>query len=347
MATQKAQPAFTLHGPVSYRLRSVANLLVATLSTPVRRLLRGPRHPGWPGSFETTMRFLRAQTEAAEALADLRESRLFEDSLVFASAALPQVAVSAAGPGRWFEPAGLVDRPAVLLYLHGGGFAYASQSHDNLIALVALATGLRTFAAHYRLAPEHVYPAQLDDARAAYCWLVQQGYRADQIVVAGDSAGGNLALALLLDLKAAGEPLPAAAVCLAPWTDLANPGASMLSHDGYDWISARMAARWSAAYRGGFSATDPRVSPAWADLRGLPPIYIQAGGAEILLDMIRAFHARAQAQGADIRLDVWEAMTHDFQAFGSLLPEARDALDRIGQFVAQRLDANPTSPGVT
>lgn len=341
MTSTSRQRTLELHGPLEYRLRGLMNLLWASAVTSLRRLVRGPRHPGWTWNFETTMRFLRAQSEVADSFDDVGAARVYEDSLLLPSEALGRVRrtpVQREGGGTWFEPDAGCDDNSAVLYLHGGGYAFDSRAHDNLIALVALATGRRVLAPDYPLAPEHPFPAQLDHARAAYRWLVEQGYDPGRIVVAGDSAGGNLVLALLVDLRDAGERLPAAAACLAPWTDLANPGESVAANDAYDWISKRMADRWSERFRNGVSATDPRVSPAHADLRGLPPLYLQAGSAEILLDMIRAFHQRAQAQGVDARLDVWDAMTHDFQAFGSALPESREALERIGAFVTHELD---------
>lgn len=341
MTSTPQQRTLELQGPLPYRLRSLTNLMWASAATSLRRLVRGPRHRGWTWNFEVTMRFLRVQSDVADSFDDVGAARAYEDSLLLPSEALGRVRRTPAQwerGGTWFEPDASSDDGSVVLYLHGGGYVFASRAHDNLIALVALATGRRVLAPDYPLAPEHPFPTQLEHARAAYRWLAEQGFDPGRIVIAGDSAGGNLALALLVDLRDAGERLPAAAVCLAPWTDLANPGESMTANDAYDWISKRMADRWSEGFRHGVSATDPRVSPAHADLRGLPPLYLQAGSAEILLDMIRAFHQNAQAQDVDIRLDVWDAMTHDFQAFGSALPESREALERIGQFVTRQLD---------
>lgn len=189
-----------------------------------------------------------------------------------------------------------------VLYLHGGGYAYYSAAHQNLIALVTLAARARTFALDYRLIPEHPFPAQLEDALAAYRWLLQTGVAPERLVVAGDSAGGNLTLALLLALREAGLPLPALGVCLAPWVDVLNSGASMTANAPYDWVEKRMADR-----------------------------------AEILHDMIRAFADRAAQQGADVELEVWPDMPHDFQAFGEVVPESKAALDRIRQVIEETL----------
>lgn len=339
MATPKPIKPFELTGRWGYRLRSLAALNWAIAATTARRLVRGARHPGWTVDFEITMRFLKAQSRFADRLTEIGAAREYEDSLLMYAPALERVDVEAAAApirGRWFRPLS-VSHDGVVLYLHGGGFAFASRAHDALIAAIAGSTRTRVLALDYRLAPEHVFPAQLDDALAGYRRLLADGVAPDRIVLAGDSAGGNLTLALLLSLRDAGDPLPAGAVCIAPWTDLANPGASMIANERLDWIDKHMADRWAAWYARGSDVTDPRVSPGRADLRGLPPIYVQAGDAEILHDMIVALARRGRDQGADIRLDVWPGMTHDFQALGDLIPESRDALDRIGRFVAERL----------
>ncbi len=190
-----------------------------------------------------------------------------------------------------------------------------------------------TFALDYRLIPEHPFPAQLEDALAAYRWLLATGVRPEHLVVGGDSAGGNLTLALLLSLREAGLPLPALAICIAPWTDVANSGDSMTANEPYDWVGKRMPVQWAEWLCGGADRRNPILSPILAELRGLPPIYIQAGSAEILYDMIRAFAERGQAQQCNVMLDVWQNMNHDFQAFGDLMPESREALRRIGEVI--------------
>ncbi len=340
MATSKPIKPFALTGRRAYRWRSLTTLTWAYAVTLLRRFFRGPLRPGWTADFETTMRFLKAQAAYADRLADIGDAREYEDSLLLYSPALEKVAVEDVGgpiQGRWFRPT-TAERDGVVLYLHGGGFAFATRAHDTLAALLAVATDTRVLGLDYRLAPEHVFPAQLDDVLAGYRWLLANGIEPERIVLAGDSAGGNLTLALLLALRDAGDPLPVGAVCIVPWTDLANPGASMTANEHFDWIDKRMADRWAGWYARASSVDDPRVSPARADLRGLPPIYVQAGDAEILHDMIAAFAQRGREQGADVRLDVWPGMTHDFQFLGDLMGESREALDRIGRFVAERLE---------
>jgi acetyl esterase/lipase len=330
---------FGLSGRWQYRLRSVLALYRALIAVSARRLIRGPRRDNWTWGLEVSLDFMRAQAREAFAMPDMVRAREYEDALVFASPAAARVrAEPVEGPPRgcWVHPPSPEPDRAVL-YLHGGGFAYYSTAHHNLIALAALAARARTFALDYRLAPEHAYPAQLEDALAAYRWLLETGCKPERLVVIGDSAGGNLVLTLLLALREAGLPLPALGVCLAPWTDLANSGASMRANEATDWIDRRMAERWSRDYRRAANAADPLVSPLCADLRGLPPLYLQAGGGEILLDMIRAFAERASRQGARVQLEVWPNMPHDFQAFGDLQAESQAALRRIAEVIEKAL----------
>ncbi len=337
MKNQPAQPAFVLSGKWQHQLISLWNLWWSTLVVVLRRLLRGPRFPNWTWALETTTHFMKAQTSAAHRMADYREARAFEDALIFTSPVLERVRtepVDLPVRGQWFYPDNLSGSRTVL-YLHGGGFTFYIKTHQALIAQVALAAQARTFALDYPLIPEESFPAQLDAAVAAYAWLLESGVRPEQLVIAGDSAGGNLSITLLLALKARGLPLPALAVCLCPWTDLSNPGESMRTNAANDWIEPVMARHWADLYCKNSDPNNPLVSPAQADLRGLPLVYIQAGSAEILYDMICAFASRAAQQGAPVQLEVWQNMPHDFQAFGDLLPESQQALRRIGEVIRE------------
>jgi acetyl esterase/lipase len=326
-----------LSGRWSHRLRSLVVLVWSLLYVSVRRLIRGPRLPNWSWGFEASTHFLKLQTTTAFDMADHVAGRAYEDSLVLPSPAVARVEIEpATAPvkGHWYRPRSGANRITVL-YLHGGGYAYYSKAHENMIALVTLAAGSRTFALDYRLIPEHPFPAQLDDALAAYRWLLATGVAPGHLVVMGDSAGGNLTLALLLTLRDLKQPLPALGVCMAPWTDVGNSGNSLSENEPYDWLEKRMPLRWAKWLCRNVDPRNPIVSPINADLRGLPPVYLQAGDAEILYDMIRSFHDTAQAQGANVRLDVWRHMNHDFQGFGDLVPESREALARIGQVVRE------------
>jgi acetyl esterase/lipase len=203
--------------------------------------------------------------------------------------------------------------------------------------MVALSAKSRLFALDYRLAPEYKFPAQLTDASNAYKWLLSQGVDPAQLVVIGDSAGGNLTLALILSLRDSSLPLPALAICLSPATDF---GGDAPAESEFDWITPRMAMQWASWFCSQDECSNPLVSPVNADLRGLPPIYIQAGGGEILLPRIQRFVDRAREQGADVALEVWPAMNHDFTMFGYDVPQSAEAIKRIGEVIGSRIPRN-------
>ncbi len=328
---------FQLHGKWAHRIRSLFALYWSLLYVSIRRLVKGPRLPNWSWAFEASIHFIKHQTVTAFDMPSYAEGREYENSLVFTSPATSKMKIEAVHDpikGHWYHPKSGTQGVTVL-YLHGGGYAYYSKAHENLISLVTLAAGSQTFALDYRLIPEHPFPAQLDDALAAYRWLIGTGVEPEKLIIIGDSAGGNLALALLLALRDSQSPLPALGICICPWTDMENSGNSLIKNEPFDWLETRMPLQWSAWLCKDTAPDNPIVSPIHADLRGLPPIYIQAGNAELLYDMIRSFHEKAQAQGANVKLDVWRHMNHDFQAFGELLPESREALMRIGQAIKE------------
>ena len=240
-------------------------------------------------------------------------------------------------PGEWVIAPG-ADTGRVVLYLHGGGYVMGSvRTHRGLAARISRAAKARVLLVDYRLAPEHPFPAAVEDAAAAYAWLLNGGFSAARIVIAGDSAGGGLALALLVNIRDEGIPLPCAAVCLSPWTDLAVTGASMAANAATDPIVRREdALAAAAAYLAGGDPKTPLASPLYADLTGLPPLLIQAGTAETLLDDARRLAQRAGAAGVEITLDLWEHMFHVWQMCYPILPEGRRAIRDIGRFVVQK-----------
>ena len=248
--------------------------------------------------------------------------------------------VSAGGvDGEWISPASAPDDRAIL-YFHGGGFRIGSvNSHRDLIAQIALASGCRVLAINYRLAPEHRFPAALDDALAAYGWMLDRGLKPVNIAFAGDSAGGNLVLAAMLALRDRGLPLPISAVLMSPWTDLAATGASYVTRAEADPIHQRpMILALAKNYLGGQGdACDPLVSPLYADLAGLPPLLIQVGDRETVLDDSVMLADKARAAGIDASLEVWDRMIHVFQMFGTEIPEAHRAIASIAQFLNRHL----------
>jgi len=272
----------------------------------------------------------RAQYERAE--------RVFR---IPADVAVERVTADAA-PAEWLRPA--AARPGhAILYLHGGGYVIGSpRSHRHLAAAIARAAGTDALLLEYRLAPEHPFPAAVDDAVAAYRFMLGRDIAAEHIAVAGDSAGGGLVVATLLALRDAHLPRPAAGVCISPWVDLTCSGASYRSKAAVDPIVRQAGvAEMARAYLG---ATDPRAplaSPLFADLRGLPPLLIHVGSDEVLLDDAIGLAERAKAAGVDATLEQWDRMIHVWHWFLHLLDEAQAAIDSIGAFVRTRT----TAPG--
>lgn len=248
--------------------------------------------------------------------------------------------VSAGGvEGEWIAP---VNAPAdkAILYFHGGGFRIGSvTSHRDLIARIALASGCRVLAINYRLAPENRFPAALEDALAAYRWMLGRGLEPRNVAFAGDSAGGNLALAAMLALRERVLPLPVSAVLMSPWTDLAATGTSYVTRAEADPIHQRaMILTLARNYLGGEGDPyNPLVSPLYADLAGLPPLLIQVGDRETVLDDSIMFVNLARAAGVDVSLEVWDGMIHVFQMFGAELAEAHRAIASIAGFLDQHL----------
>ena len=246
--------------------------------------------------------------------------------------------VNAGGvPAEWIAAPGAVqDR--VILYLHGGGYVIGSiNTHRAMIARIARASNARALAIDYRLAPEHPFPAAVDDATAAYKWLLAEGYEPGKIVIAGDSAGGGLTLAALVALRDSRVPMPAGAVPISPWTDLEGTGESVRSRAAKDpMVTQANLAESAKQYYGAHDPKNPLVSPLHANFRGLPPMLIHVGDAEILLDDATRVAERAKLAGVDVELEVWDDMIHVWHVFAKLLPEGQQAIDKIGKFVIAR-----------
>jgi len=241
-------------------------------------------------------------------------------------------------PAEWLRPPS-AEAGRMVLYLHGGGYVIGSpRSHRHLAAAIAGSARASALLLDYRRAPEDPFPAAVDDAVACYRWLLEQGSAPERIVIGGDSAGGGLTVATLVALRNAGAPLPAGAVCISPWTDLTMSGESYQTKAAVDPIVARPGIdKMARAYLG---ATDPRTplaSPIFADLRGLPPLLIQVGDDEVLLDDSVQLAERATAAGVDATLEIWPQMVHVWHWFLPMLDEAQSAVDAIGQFAAKRM----------
>jgi acetyl esterase/lipase len=245
--------------------------------------------------------------------------------------------VTAGGvPAEWITPS-TVTSDTVILYLHGGGWILGwYNSHRWMVAHICEAASCKALAVDYRLAPEYPFPAALDDCVAAYRWLVESGASPSQIVIVGDSAGGNLALATLMVLRDAGDALPAAAVCLSPMTDLVGTGDSFTRQRRDALLGAEGALAMARAYHAENDPRLPLISPHYGDFAGLPPLLIQVGADEILLDDSLRLAEKATAAGVSVEMVVWPGMWHVWQTLVPYLPEAKEAVDGIGEFVRRQ-----------
>ena len=247
--------------------------------------------------------------------------------------------VSAGGvPAHWLAAPG-ADADRVLLFLHGGGYELGSlRSDGELAARLGRASGMRVLLPEYRLAPERPFPAAIDDVLAAWRWLrADQGLSARSIAVAGDSAGGGLAVALLVAARDAGEAMPAAAVLMSPTVDLTSSGASMTERVDQDPISTpAMLRQFAADYLAGADPRTPLASPLFASLSGLPPLLVQVGTADLLLSDSERLARTAAEAGVDVSLEIGEGLPHVYQIMLGT-PEAAEATDHIGAFLRARV----------
>lgn len=312
-----------------------------------RRMRSGPLRPGWSLQIEILAEHLRAFNRRFGKLDPLGQ-RAGWASLNAPSAVAGKIwrepAAIAGVPGAWFSPrTGAEDR--VILYLHGGAYIYGSvDSHQELIARIALEARARVLALDYRLAPEHPFPAAIDDVVAVYRALVAGGTAPRRVLIAGDSAGGGLTAAALLTLRDAGDRLPAGGVMICPWVDVEARDGSMIENEAYDWATREDADLWQRTYLGGADPRDGRASAIHAELRGLPPLLVQVGEAEILRDQVRAFVDKARAAGVAVEFELAPGMIHDWHIFAATLPEARRSIASIGAFARRLAPAAPTLP---
>jgi monoterpene epsilon-lactone hydrolase len=240
-------------------------------------------------------------------------------------------------PARWSDTPG-ASTERVLFYLHGGAYLLGSSfGYRPLFSALARAAGARGLALDYRLAPENPFPAAVDDAVSGYRALLSQGIAPDSIAIAGDSAGGGLTVAMLVAARDAGLPMPAAAVAISPWADLECTGGSMVSKAAEDFsLNREGSIAMASIYLNGASPRSALASPLYANLTGLPPLLIQVGSAEVLLDDATRLAARAAEADVAVQLEVWPRMPHVWHAFAFTLSEGRDAIAAAGAFVSAR-----------
>lgn len=270
----------------------------------------------------------------------LRRSRfVFNTPALFSFLFTRGVTIRRTDHGEWLTPVHLRDQQSVILYFHGGGYVSCSPaSHRAITANLARLTGQRVFALSYRLAPEHPFPAAIDDAEAAYDWLLRDERLSPQhITFAGDSAGGGMVVAVMLRLRSHGKPLPAGAVCFSPWLDLTGR-CDYRNAESCAMFRAGDVGSFAALYLGSASAENPEASPLFGDLTGLPPVLIQVSNTELLLDDAEKFHARALAVGVRSRLSVYPDLPHVWQITVGIMPESRLALEEAAHFITANVE---------
>ena len=245
---------------------------------------------------------------------------------------------------EWLRPKQAADGK-VLLYLHGGAYLVGScRTHRQMVSHIARAAGVSALVPEYRLAPEHPFPAAIDDAVGVYRWLLANGFGPADIFVAGDSTGGGLTVATMLSLRHAGLPMPAAAVLLSPFLDITASGESATTRADQDpWFDAKDMSVVADNYCGdGTDLQNPLVSPVFANVAGLPPTFIQVGDDEILLSDSTRFADKMKEAGLDVEIEIWPEMWHVFQLFIGKMPESRRAIRRIGAYLSARMRTEPS-----
>lgn len=288
--------------------------------------------------------FLQASlAQRTDAPPDIAELRSAGDALaqILAAPEGTEVGATDAGgvPAEWVTAPGTSD-DRVIFHLHGGGYCiWSPRPYRNFNGRLAMAADARVLAVDYRLAPEHPHPAAVDDAVAAYRWLLDQGVAPQRIAVTGDSAGGGLSVATLVALRDAGLPLPACAVPVSPWVDLELAGEVSDAAREVDVLRLDHLKVFADAYLAGADARTPLANPLHADLSGFPPMLVMVGEREVLLDDARRLVDRARAAGADAALHVAPEMVHIWQMFGGMFPEADEAVATIASFVNAKLSS--------
>jgi acetyl esterase/lipase len=237
-------------------------------------------------------------------------------------------------PAEWVVPKN-VRSDAVILYLHGGGYVMGSiNTHKSIVARIAEASQSQGLLIDYRLAPEHPFPAAVEDATNAYKWLMKEKFDPKKIIIAGDSAGGGLTVSTVINLKEKNLPLPAAVVCISPWVDLAMTGESLLTRAAIDpMVQREGAAEMAKLYLGSKDPRSPLASPLYADFSKFPPMLIHVGTAEVLMDDSARMAKKAKEAGVDVTYEPWQDMIHVWHFFADILPEAREAINAIGKYI--------------
>ena len=330
-------------GSKRHQIRSFVTLWRTVFGVLLRRAIGKPLVREWPIDFEMGTLFIRRQFNHAFSLTDINEGRAYFDSLVTMAQDVVEVDIvpSSAGEpkGDWFIPKGH-SSALTMLYLHGGGYTFYLEVTKRWIALLAQKLQMPIFAVDYRLTPEHAHPAQLEDSLSAYRHLLENGVKPSKLVVCGDSAGGHLLLMTLSKLAEHDLPQPALGIGISPWTDIGQRGASQFGNDQYDMVQGYQTLKYGQWLKGNSAYSEQELSPIDQDFSHCAPIYLQAGGKEILVDMIRDFAHMQKEKGVAVRLDVWPHMTHEFHAYGDTLPQSCEAIQMLGQAIAWATSKN-------
>jgi acetyl esterase/lipase len=319
------------------RLRALGALSKNMIRVALRRRRQGPLHPTWSLAHETVVDWIRNDMRAMASSGGLTSWRAWRERNTQASPMASRVRTTRERlgdvPVSWIVPRDGHDH-RVVLYLHGGGYVFGSpRTHADLMNRVALAARARVVAPDYRLAPEHPFPAALDDVLAVWDALVASGVAPETIALAGDSAGGGLSMALALTLRDRGVRMPAALVLLSPWVDLAERRPSVHAHEVYDYLTADGLTFCAAAYAGDHDLREACISPVYANMKGLPPMLVQVGELETLLDDARLLAARAREDGVAVTLEELSGLVHVGHFMALVEPRARDAFVTLGAFV--------------
>lgn len=317
-------------------------VLQSAFRTTVARARRGPLRPTWSFGFEVIVGALKLDWERLRTW-PIERVRAELEGRNFPSDAVKKVkreAVSGLVKGEWVSAANARDRSdGVVLYVHGGSYLFGSpNTHADTTARIALATGRPVFALDYRLAPEHRFPAQRDDALAAISWLESQGIARDRLVIAGESAGGNLVLATLLALRDRGEGSVKAGVMISPWLDLRATGDSFERNHACDYGSKLMLLEQAKLVAGDRALDDPALSVGLAEPTGIAPVLLQVGTAELLFDQCETWLAKARASGVDVSFDAPLDMPHAPPFFAAQSPEGAKAVETIGAYIRRALE---------
>jgi acetyl esterase/lipase len=317
-------------------------LLWVAFVAALARAFRGPKRPGWSFRFEVLVAVLREAITATglQHVSGTSNRRLSTRVPRSIASRLTLECTTIAGiPADIHTPLEWTPEDPTILYLHGGAYIACSPgTHRELVSRIAFASGARCVVPDYRLAPQHPFPAAVDDAVAAYRALLEDGVDARSLFIAGDSAGGGLSVATMLALRDDGVPMPLGAVLLSPWVDLAGTGETMHTNRGYDYLVGDTVAT-AKLYAKDADLAHPLVSPVYADLAGLPPLLVQSGDAEILFSENQLLVERARAAGVDVTHEIEPGMVHVFQGFAAVSPQGRMAIHSIGRFVRSFADA--------